>query len=110
TIARACLMTHVPWGHVSSGGIYSGAKIVENGRMRIERGLNRPEVRRWLAEHPETLFGFNEWDEPNFSFRCPPCGFYFGTKALAEEAVREIGPCYLWRPGLPFNERPEPRN
>ena len=27
TIAKVCLMTNTPWGHVSSGSIYSGAKI-----------------------------------------------------------------------------------
>src|SRR3954470_11701255 len=34
TIAHACAAAGIPWGHVSSGCIYSGAKIVENGRMR----------------------------------------------------------------------------
>ena len=110
TIARACLMTNTPWGHVSSSCIYSGAKIVEHGRMRIEKNLNQPEVRRLLAEHPEKVFGFNEWDEPNFSFRFTPCNFYSGTKALAEEAIQEIGPSYIWRPGMPFNQHEEPRN
>ena len=110
TVARACAMTNTPWGHVSSGSIYSGAKVVENGRMRIERDLNQSEIRAVLAEHPEKIFGFNEWDEPNASFRCGPCSFYSGSKALAEEAIQEIGQGYIWRPGLPFNERPEPRN
>src|SRR6266513_287649 len=36
TVAHACLATNVPWGHVSSGCIYSGAKIVEGGKVRIE--------------------------------------------------------------------------
>ncbi len=110
TVARACAMTNTPWGHVSSGNIFAGAKIVENGRMRIERDLNLPEIRALLAEHPERIFGFNEWDQPNASFRCGPCSFYTGSKALAEEAIQQIGQGYLWRPGLPFNERAEPRN
>jgi len=54
--------------------------------------------------------GFTEWDEPNFSFRRPPCNFYSGTKALAEEEVRSVGRVYLWRPGIPFSEQDEPRN
>ncbi len=110
TVARACLMTNTPWGQVSSGGIYTGAKVVEGGRMRVEKNLNRPATRQLLAEHPEKIFGFNEWDEPNFSFRNTPSNFYSGTKALAEEAIQEIGPCYIWRPGVPFNERAESRN
>jgi dTDP-4-dehydrorhamnose reductase len=109
-IARVCAMTKTPWGHVSSGCIYTGGKIIENGRERIEKDLGRPEIRRLFAAHPERLIGFSEGDEPNFSFRHPPCSFYSGTKALAEEAVHEIGQCYIWRLRLPFNERDEPCN
>ena len=111
TIARACLMTNTPWGHVSSGSIYTGAKVAaEWGRMRIERDLNRPEIRKLFDAHPEKFYGFTEWDEPNFSFRHAPCNFYSGTKALAEETIRGVGHCYLWRPRMIFNECDEPRN
>ena len=109
-IARVCLMTKTPWGHVSSGCIYNGGKITEDGRERIEKDLGGPEIRRLFAAHPERFRGFNEMDEANFSFRHPPCSFYSGTKALAEEAIREIGQCYIWRLRLPFNERDEPCN
>jgi UDP-glucose 4,6-dehydratase len=110
TIARACLMTNTPWGHVSSGSIYTGAKVAEWGRMRIERDLNQPEMRRLFAGQPEKIHGFSEWDEPNFSFRRAPCNFYSGTKALAEEAIRGVGQSYIWRPRMIFNECDEPRN
>jgi UDP-glucose 4,6-dehydratase len=110
TIARACLITNTPWGHVSSGSIYTGAKVAEWGRMRIERDLNRPEMRRLFAGQPEKFYGFTEWDEPNFSFRHTPCNFYSGTKALAEEAVRGVGQSYIWRPRMLFNDCDEPRN
>jgi len=110
TISRVCLMTNTPWGHVSSGSIYSGAKVADNGRMRIERDLNQPEMRRLFAEHPERICGFTELDEPNFSFRHALCNFYSGTKALAEEAIKEVGQCYIWRPRMLFNEFNEPRN
>lgn len=110
TIARVCLMTNTPWGHVSSGSIYVGAKVADNGRMRIERDLNQPEIRRLFAEHPERICGFTEFDEPNFSFRHTPCNFYSGTKALAEEAIRGVGRSYIWRPRMLFNEFDEPRN
>ncbi|MGD0348717.1 MAG: sugar nucleotide-binding protein [Verrucomicrobiota bacterium] len=111
TIARVCLMTDTPWGHVSSGSIYVGAKVAaEWGRMRIERDLNHPELRRLFAGHPEKVQGFTEWDEPNFSFRHAPCNFYSGTKALAEEAIRGVGLSYIWRPRMLFNECDETRN
>jgi dTDP-4-dehydrorhamnose reductase len=110
TIAHVCLLTNTPWGHISSGDIYSGARVLDHGSPRIERDLNRPEMRRLLAEHPETISGFRESDAPNFSFRCPPCNFYSGTKTLAEEVIRGLGRSYIWRPGIPFNERAEPRN
>jgi len=111
TIARVCLLTNTPWGHVSSGSIYVGAKVAaEWGRMRIERDLNHPELRRLLAGHPEEVHGFTEWDEPNFSFRHAPCNFYSGTKALAEEAIRGVGQSYIWRPRMLFNECDEARN
>jgi len=110
TIAKVCLMTNTPWGHVSSGYIYSGAKILENHELIIERNFNRPELLQLFAEHPERICGYNEWDEPNFSFRQAPCNFYSGTKALAEEAIRGVGQSYIWRLGLPFNERDDSRN
>lgn len=111
TISRACLMTNTPWGHVSSGSVYIGAKVAtEWGMMRVEPDLNRPEIRRLFAEHPESIHGFTEMDEPNFSFRHPPCNFYSGTKALAEEAIQNVGRCYIWRPRMLFNERDDGRN
>ena len=109
-IARVCLMTKTPWGHLSSGSIYCGAKIIEDGKVRVERDLSRPGVRELFERHPENLRGFTELDEPNFSFRCPPCSFYSGTKALAEEAIRDIGQSYIWRPRLAFSNRDDPCN
>ena len=111
TVARVCAMTNTPWGHVSSGCIYSGAKVAKNGAVDIERDLNQPRLRELFAIHPERFHGFTEADEPNFSFRCPPCSFYSGTKALAEEALREFcGQGYIWRPRIPFDQFDDPRN
>jgi UDP-glucose 4,6-dehydratase len=100
-------MTSTPWGHVSSGCIYHGAKLIDEKGTRIVEGA---ELRQLFAGSPEKIFGYTEWDEPNFSFRNAPCNFYSGTKTLAEEAIRGVGDVYLWRPGMPFNERSEPRN
>jgi UDP-glucose 4,6-dehydratase len=109
-IARVCSMTKTPWGHVSSGRIYSGAKVLENGTLRTEMDLSRPDLRQLYEKEPARFLGYTELDEPNFSFRTSPSNFYSGTKALAEEAIREIGQSYVWRPRLPFNERDEPCN
>ena len=107
TISRVCMMTGTPWGHISSGCIYRGAKFIDNGKTRNVVGM---ELRQLFAAHPEKICGYTEWDEPNFCFRHPPCNFYSGSKALAEEVIREAGEAYIWRPGMPFNERNEPRN
>ena len=111
TIARVCLMTNTPWAHVSSGNIYAGAKVeLPDGRMGIERDLNRPEIREWFDSHPEKFHGFTESDDPNLSFRRSPCSFYSGSKALAEEVIQGMGQCYIWRPGTIFDERDDSRN
>jgi dTDP-4-dehydrorhamnose reductase len=83
-IARACSAAGIPWGHVSSGCIYSGS---------------RPDGS-----------GFREDDTPNFSFRSPPCSFYSGTKALGEEVLEGETSVYIWRLRIPFNEVDNPRN
>ena len=109
-IARVCLMTKTPWGHVSSGSIYTGAKIVEGAGTREEPNLATLEMEQQFESHPELFLGFKETDEPNFSFRNPSCSFYAGTKALAEEAIRDIGHSYIWRPRHPFSENQDPCN
>jgi UDP-glucose 4,6-dehydratase len=109
-VARVCLMTNTPWGHVSSGSIYNGAKVLDNEGTRIETDLNRPEIRRLFEQHPERFFGFTELDEPNCSFLKPPCSFYSGVIALAEEALRTERECYIWRCRMPFDEHGQPQN
>ena len=83
-IRTACEEVGIPWGHVSSGCIYSGRK--KNGE------------------------GWGEGDEPNFSFRNGPCSFYSGSKALGEEVLQGAKDCYIWRLRIPFNEEKSPRN
>lgn len=83
-IAAACAAAGVPWGHVSSGCIFTGA---------------RPDGS-----------GFTEEDTPNFSFRTNNCSFYSGTKALGEEALADTANVYLWRLRIPFDHRENPRN
>jgi 3,5-epimerase/4-reductase len=109
-IAQVCLMTNTPWGHTSSCAIYSGAKIVVSTGVVVGKKIPRASLLQMIAESPEKIRGFTESDEPNFSFRAPPCNFFSGTAALAEEAIHGIGRNYIWRLGQPFNERDEPGN
>ncbi len=83
-IAQACTAAGIPWGHVSSGCIYSGAR-------------------------PDGT-GFREDDAPNFCFRTNHCSFYSGTKALGEEVLAGTPSVYIWRLRIPFNEVDSPRN
>jgi dTDP-4-dehydrorhamnose reductase len=83
-IAQACTAAGVPWGHVSSGCIYTGAR----------------------ADGTE----FTETDTPNFTFRTNNCSFYSGTKALGEEVLADRPDVYIWRLRIPFNEVDNPRN
>jgi dTDP-4-dehydrorhamnose reductase len=109
-LAQVCLMTNTPWGHTSSCGIYSGAKIVVVTGLTVAKKMGRAELLRMISECPEKIRGFTESDEPNFSFRATPCNFFSGTVALAEEAIRGIGRNYIWRLGQPFNDHAEPEN
>lgn len=83
-VSQECGNTGVPWGHVSSGCIYSG-----------RRTDGAP---------------FCEDDPPNFSFRTNNCSFYSGTKALGEEVLAGAPECFLWRLRIPFDNVDNPRN
>jgi len=83
-IRAACERLRIPWAHISSGCIYTGA-------------------------HPDGR-GFTEEDQPNFDFRHNNCSFYSGSKALGEEVLRGAESCYIWRLRIPFNQVDNPRN
>ena len=83
-VREACERAGVPWGHVSSGCIYTGERPGGGG--------------------------FREDDAPNFSFRTNHCSFYSGTKALGEEVLAAAQDCFVWRLRIPFNEVDSPRN
>lgn len=83
-VASACEATGVPWGHVSSGCIYSG---------------DGPGPR-----------GFTEEDAPNFTFRTNHCSFYSGTKALGEEVLAGHPNVFIWRLRIPFDSVDNSRN
>ena len=110
TIAHACEAAGVPWGHVSSGCIYSGAKLPAGDGWRVCKDLTEPAARALLAGRPDVVRGFTEEDAPNFSFRDLPCSFYSGSKALAEEILTGAGQNYIWRLRIPYDEWDRPRN
>lgn len=111
TVAQACAAAGIPWGHVSSGCIYSGARLrADDGSLRTEKNLGTPEGLAWVTAHRDRVVGFTESDVPNFSFRDGPCSFYSGTKALGEEAVASAGRGYVWRLRIPFDHVDSPRN
>lgn len=110
TVAQACNVAQIPLGHISSGCIYAGGKILENGKWRVEKNLNQPKYRELADRSPGEIRGFVESDPPNFSFRDGPCSFYSGTKALAEEALAGFENLYIWRLRIPFDEVDNPRN
>ncbi|MCX7396156.1 MAG: sugar nucleotide-binding protein [Planctomycetales bacterium] len=83
-IREACEQTQTPWGHVSSGCIFTGAKADGSG--------------------------FKESDAPNFSFRQDNCSFYSGCKALGEEVLSGAENCFIWRLRIPFNNINSARN
>lgn len=105
-VAHACASLNIPYGHVSSGCIFTGAKV--NGQ--VEKDLTEPELQALLKKEPAAFQGFTEIDEPNFTFRRPPCSFYSGTKALAEESLHGVGQGYIWRLRIPFDQLDNPRN
>jgi dTDP-4-dehydrorhamnose reductase len=83
-IAEACAAAGVPWGHVSSGCIFTGKRADGTG--------------------------FTEADAPNFTFRQNNCSFYSGTKALGEEILAGRPDVFIWRLRIPFDHRESPRN
>lgn len=110
TVSAACAAAQIPWAQISSGCIYTGARILEKGCERIEKDLTLPELRELVDNHPESVSGFNEADPPNFTFRAPPTSFYSGTKALCEEVLAQDAQVYVCRLRIPFDEWDHGRN
>ena len=83
-VREECRSVGIPFGHVSSGCIFTGQKADGSG--------------------------FRESDEPNFSFRQDNCSFYSGSKALGEEMLLGCQNSYIWRLRIPFSNIDGPRN
>ena len=124
-IRQACEDTVTPWGHISSGCIYTGTRqqsAVSDQRSdfgsegRASASPQPKDGRRALSSALRPLtsdlcpLGFTETDPPNFTFRQNNCSFYSGTKALGEEVLAGASNCYIWRLRIPINEVDNPRN
>ena len=82
TVAQVCESLDIPWGHVSSGCVYTGFDKA-----------------------------FHEDDPPNFGFNDPSYSFYSGTKAMAEDLlVSQFPNTFIWRLRIPFDDVDSPRN
>lgn len=110
-VAEACATAGVRMGHVSSGCIFTGAKVKgPGGTWEAHERLTDPGLAELLQMRSGRIAGFREKDQPNFTFHENNCSFYSGTKALTEEALRSFSDTYLWRLRIPFDERREYRN
>jgi len=83
-VSEACTLTATPWGHLSSGCIFTGKRAAGSG--------------------------FNEADPPNFTVKQNNCSYYSGTKALGEEILSTATDCFIWRLRIPFDEYDHSRN
>lgn len=54
--------------------------------------------------------GFTEDDKPNFCFDQPPCSYYSGTKAIAEDILKNDPYAYICRLRIPFNHEKDSKN
>ncbi len=83
-VSSVCRKLGLPWGHISTGCIFSGTGP-DGG-------------------------GFREDDAPNFTFQRGGCSFYSGTKALAEEILAADPTVHIWRIRRPFTHTNHPKN
>ena len=83
-LKEVCEQADIIYGHISTGCLYDGK-----------------------SSSPK---GYNENDEPNFTFEKNNCGFYTGCKALTEKIVKQYPKSYIWRIRLPFENINNNRN
>lgn len=110
-VSNACLLTSTPWLHVSSGCIFSGAKV---------DGFIEPDLRqipKLLQSRSPLIKGFTEDDIPNFRFGSvydnvfsEKCSFYAGVKEAAERALKNDHMVLIARLRMPFDEFAHPRS
>jgi hypothetical protein len=72
--------------------------------------LTSPEGARALRRLSSRLLGFTEYDEPNISFRHPPCNSFAGNRGLGERCSAWRANTYVWRLLMPFDRVDQPCN
>lgn len=87
TIAKVCFDENRTLFQIGSGCIYQGNPDAENPGK-----------------------GYREEDEPNFSFKHPPCSFYSGTKAEMEKRIKDTPGVSIFRLRMPFSSAKDDRN
>lgn len=87
TIAKVCFDENRTLFQIGSGCIYQGNPDAENPGK-----------------------GYREDDEPNFSFKHPPCSFYSGTKAEMEKRIKDTPGVSIFRLRMPFSSAKDDRN
>jgi len=83
-LKEVCDQADIIYGHISTGCLYNGESLSPKG--------------------------YNENDEPNFTFEKNNCGFYTGCKALTEKIIKQYPKSYIWRIRLPFENVNNNRN
>lgn len=83
-LKEVCEECGIILGHISTGCLYNG---------------DAPNLKGW-----------NEDDQPNFSFEFNNCSFYTGSKVIAENYVKTYDKSYIWRIRLPFENIHNNRN
>lgn len=111
TVAEACEATRTRLGCVSSGCIYTGAKLLSAEKTwQVVTDLTAAELQKKLITRSPELRGFDESDTPNFTFEQNNCSFYSGTKAVGEKVLSHFPETYVWRLRIPFDEQDSSRN
>ena len=87
TLAKVCFDENRTLFQIGSGCIYQGNPDAENPGK-----------------------GYREEDEPNFSFKHPPCSFYSGTKAEMEKRIKDTPGVSIFRLRMPFSSAKDDRN
>jgi dTDP-4-dehydrorhamnose reductase len=80
-LGEICNGGDIVFGHISSGCLYN-----------------------WYVDG-----GYKESHDKQLTFKSE-CSFYTGTKALAEDLLKDVSNKYIWRVRLPFDEQNHPRN
>ena len=87
TIAKVCFDENRTLFQIGSGCIYQGNPDAENPGK-----------------------GYREEDEPNVSFKHPPCSLYSGTKAEMEKRIKDTPGVSIFRLRMPFSSAKDDRN